>query len=245
MNAPRAVLLTRPRPESEKLAGEIAARGFQPVIEPMLDIVPLEFSLPDLKQFAAIAFTSGNGVDIFAQRSAERGLPVHAVGDATAVRAEEAGFSDVRSARGRIEDLNRMLAGAGFAPGAKILHISGRDVAGDIAAPGVAVERVVVYSAEKPENLSDACRGMLDEERLAAAMFFSPRAASTFAGLIEKFGLQQRLKSVKALCISDSVVKSLSDLPFREKRAASHPDKEGMMALLEELQERRKTGWQP
>jgi len=242
MNGPRAILLTRPRPESEKLAAEIAARGFQPVIEPMLDIVPLEFSLPDLKPFAAIAFTSGNAVDIFAQRVAERRLPVYAVGDATAMKAEEAGFSDVRSAGGGIGDLNRMLAGAGFASGAKVLHISGRDVAGDVAVPGVAVERVVAYNAEKPENLSDACRGMLDEERIAAAMFFSPRAAGAFAGLIERCGLQQRLKPVKALCISDSVVKSLSDLPFREKRTASHPDKEGMMALLDELQQRRKTG---
>lgn len=242
MNAPRAILLTRPRQESEKLATEIAARGFQPVIEPMLDIVPLEFSLPDLKRFAAIAFTSGNGVEIFSQRMIERGLPVYAVGDATAMKAEEAGFFDVRSAGGRVEDLNRMLAGAGFAPGTKILHISGRDVAGDVAAPGVAVERAVVYHAENPESLSDACRGMLDGGRIAAAMFFSPRAAGAFAGLIEKCGLRQRLKPVKALCISDSVVKSLSDLPFSEKRTAPRPDKEGMMALLDELRERQKTG---
>lgn len=242
MNGPRAILLTRPRPESEKLAAEVAARGFQPVIEPMLRIAPLEISLPDMKSFAAIVFTSGNAVDIFAQRITERSLPVYAVGDATAIKAEEAGFPDVRSAGGGIEDLNRMLAQTEFAPCAKILHISGYDIAGEVESRGAVVERIPVYRSEKPENFSAMCRGMLEEERIAAVLFFSPRTAEAFAGLIERHGLRQSLVPVKALCISDSVVKSLSDLPFREKCTASHPDREGMMVLLDELQERRKTG---
>src|SRR5580658_8892954 len=102
-------LVTRPRHEAEQLAARLAERGIDAVIEPMMTIVD-RGALPDLVGVQAILCTSANGVRALAQASGERGVPVFAVGDATAREACAAGFRAVDSAGGNVEDLARLVA---------------------------------------------------------------------------------------------------------------------------------------
>src|SRR5580658_9862868 len=103
-------LITRPRDEAEALAALLARRGIEAVIEPMIEIVERGAALPDLVGVQAILCTSANGVRALAQASGERGVPVFAVGDATAREACAAGFRAVDSAGGNVEDLARLVA---------------------------------------------------------------------------------------------------------------------------------------
>ena len=89
------VLITRPREASERLARRIAALGYEPVIAPMLKIVPQTSSVPLPPGTGTLLFTSANGVRAFARRQPERSAPVFAVGAATADAARAAGFGDV------------------------------------------------------------------------------------------------------------------------------------------------------
>src|ERR1700680_2333978 len=97
-------LITRPRAESEGLAALLAERGIEAVIEPLIEIAHSAATLPDLSSVQAILCTSVNGVRALARASEERGLPVFAVGDATAARARAEGFTAVESAGGGIND---------------------------------------------------------------------------------------------------------------------------------------------
>ena len=94
MAPPRTILVTRPAPEAEATAALLAASGWTPLLAPMLRIRPLAGELPE--DIAAIALTSGNAVPALPARL--QGVPVFAVGDATAARARAAGFTDIRSA---------------------------------------------------------------------------------------------------------------------------------------------------
>jgi len=78
------------------------------VIAPLLEIRPLA-AVVNLDGVTALAFTSRNGVAAFAGLSAERALPVFAVGDATAEAARRIGFGTVRSADGALADLAALL----------------------------------------------------------------------------------------------------------------------------------------
>src|SRR5580698_8674810 len=101
-------LITRPRQEAESLAARLAERGIEAVIEPMMMIVDSAGvdaagverggALPDLTGVQAVLCTSANGVGALARASAERGVPVFAVGEATARAARGAGFVGVESA---------------------------------------------------------------------------------------------------------------------------------------------------
>src|SRR5436853_3743583 len=86
-------LVTRPRAESADLAELLAARGIDAVIEPLLDIRYRGGPAPDLTGVQAILCTSANGVRALARLTDERGVPLFAVGDASAARARNDGFS--------------------------------------------------------------------------------------------------------------------------------------------------------
>ena len=231
----RTVLLTRPRAESERLAAEVRRRGFDVFIEPMLEIVPLDAAPPDLKQFQALIFTSANGVDTFVRLSNIRDIPVFTVGSATGARAAACGFRDINTGSGDLEELNKTLKYAELTTGVPVMHVSGEHTAGDITVAGVPVERVVAYRADKAQALSVECLNMLDEGSFRAALFYSPRTAENFTELLCPTGRKNKISTIKALCISEAVVKCLGNLPWQNVQVADTPTRNGMMRLLDGL----------
>lgn len=235
MSTAHTVLLTRPRAESEKLAAEVRSRGFEPFIEPMLEIVPLDAALPDLKQFQALIFTSANGVDAFVRLSEARDIPVFTVGNVTGARAASYGFHDINTGSGDLEELNKTLKHADLAPGVPVLHVSGEHTTGNIIIAGVPVEQVVAYRADKTLVFSAPCLEMIDAGDFAAALFYSPRTAENFTELVAAAGLKNKISATRALCISEAVVKCLGNLPWQDVQVANTPTRNGMLRLLDGL----------
>ncbi|WP_298213574.1 uroporphyrinogen-III synthase, partial [Acidocella sp.] len=76
------LLVTRPEPGASATARRLAALGHSPVLLPCLAITPLPARLSERP--AALIVTSGQAVPALPARLA--GVPVYAVGDATAAR---------------------------------------------------------------------------------------------------------------------------------------------------------------
>jgi uroporphyrinogen-III synthase len=232
-------LITRPRAEAEALAALLAARGIEAVVEPLIEIADGAASLPELAGVQAILCTSANGVRALARASAERGLPVFAVGDATAARARAEGFHRVESAGGDVEDL-AYLAGRRLNPRAgKLLHIAGSAVAGDLAATlgadGFTVERVALYDASPAAALTPATARSIANGAFDFALFFSPRTAAIFARLAEEAGVQAGLRPTVAVSISAAADAMLADLPFRDRVIAATPTQAALVACIDRL----------
>lgn len=232
-------LITRPRAESEALAALLAERGIETVIEPLIEIAHDMAALPDLDGVQAILCTSANGVRALARASAERGLPLFAVGDATAARARAEGFCRIESAGGDVEDL-AYLAGRRLKPQAgKLLHIAGSAVAGDLAAAlgaqGFTVERVVLYEASPATALTQATARAIAGETFDFALFFSPRTAAIFARLAEDAGVQAGLRRTVAVSISAAADAMLADLPFRDRVIAQAPTQAALVSCIDRL----------
>jgi len=102
-------LITRPRGEAESLAGLLARRGIEAVIEPLIEIINRNTPVPDFTAVQAILCTSANGARALAGASGERGVPLFAVGEATARAACAAGFRQVEGAGGDVGDLARLV----------------------------------------------------------------------------------------------------------------------------------------
>lgn len=233
------VLVTRAEGDAEKLAARLAERGHGSVIEKLMTIrFPPEAArvlAPFLDGVQAALFTSANGVRAFADATPRRDFRALAVGDATAAAAHAAGFADVASAGGTVEDLARLAIGR-LKPGAgPLLHAAGSVTAGDLSglleAAGFAVRRAVLYEAIPSENLSAATRTAIARGEIDAALFFSPRNAATFVRLAA--GLDEGCRKMIAIALSAAVAERLAPLPWRRIAVAAAPTEDALLAALE------------
>ena len=231
-------LLTRPRADSETLAETLARRGISSLIEPMLDIVPTADGPPDLAGVQAVLITSANGARALAAAlGADRATPLLAVGQSSAQAARAAGFRRVEPAGGDVASLAALVAARLKPAAGALLHVTGRDqagdLAGDLARDGFTVRRAVLYEAHAARALSAAAARALTEGTIDLALFFSPRTAEAFAGLVRSAGLAPTMGRIVALCLSPAVAESARVLDWREVRTARRPE---LDALLDELE---------
>jgi len=202
------VWITRARPGAEATAARLEALGHVPLIDPLLEVRDLPWTAR-LAGVGALAFTSRNGVAAFARASAERGLPVFAVGAATARLAAEAGFTRIESAQGDVADLAGLIAARRAVFDGALLHPAAAEPAGDLVSPllraGIEASAVAVYEsvarAPEPETLAAL-------DHLFAVLLHSPKAARALAALLA----QRPAPGLRALCLSSAVAAPLAGL---------------------------------
>ena len=229
------IVLTRPRDEAEGMAAELTARGYDTLVEPMLEIVQLPTPIPDLGAYRALVFTSANGVRSFAGRSPERSLPAYAVGMRTAETLRKAGFTDVRGAGGDAgllaEFVSETLGNAG-----PVLHLAARDVARNLepllAPAGIAVDSVSLYEAVPIRDFSRALVDALYACTIESVLFFSVRTAATFGTLLQQRGLAEMITPISALCLSNQVADEAGKLLWRTVMVAAEHSAQSLIALL-------------
>lgn len=230
------MLVTRPEPDAGDTAARLAALDIEAALCPLLTHQTLGTSLPDPTGFAAIALTSANALRALDERGVLdqfKSLPAYTVGDRTAARAEDMGFSFVQSAGGTLTDLAELLAHARL--DGPIFYPTARDQSGDLAkslAPfGVMVIAAQVYAMNAATELPEQIVGELEDGSIDAALFYSRRTAETFARLCE--GKLSRLSRLElgALCLSETIAEPLVDAHFVRVGLADYPSEEAMMAL--------------
>ena len=242
----RSVLVTRPQPAADELADKLRREGFEVFLAPMTEYVDVNTSLPDLSAFQALVFTSAQGVNLFAQKHAERVPIVFAVGDATAQAAGKAGFSRVYSADGDGDDIAELIRSKKDDLHLKrILHLCGEDTAQDLSAKlqgdGIAVTRIPIYKAQFMNALPADISRALAEGDVSTVTLFSARTAANFSRLLQVDDLKGVSADLEAVCISDRVAAEISGLPWRAVRIARNPHLESVLDILRTKEEGRST----
>jgi len=237
MQAPLKVIITRPSPDAETLAAEILRCGGEPVLSPVMAIRPRHEPV-DLSGVGALAFTSANGVRVFAALSPARDFEVYAVGKATADAAVAAGFEKIHVAEGDVESLAALIANS--KPAKKILHLAGSERAGDLIAllaeRKVPARRAIIYDAVEAEEISAPAAKILASPReKAAIVFFSPRSARLFIRQAQRAGAVKGLERCVAVCLGDAIAAELDPAAWRDVRIAPERTSAGIVAVLEAL----------
>jgi uroporphyrinogen-III synthase len=239
-------LVSRPREESESLSAALATRGIDAVIEPLMEVHYRTQAIFDLGGVKAVLCTSANGVRALARASKERGVPIFAVGDATALRARAEGFTAVESAGGDVNDLVRLTTERLRPQDGALLHIAGEAVAGDLVgalrARGFMIERSILYEARPVAALSPMSVDALRSGAIGFALFFSPRTAAVFAGLAGSACVAECCGTITALSISVAADAALSDLPWLERHIAERPNQPALLDILDRVLGKRRRG---
>lgn len=231
------LLLTRPEAESQTLRDQLQAMGHAVDAAPMLAIRQKHDVALDLADVRALLFTSANGVRAFADATPRRDFIVYAVGPASALAAQAAGFTRVEAAGGDVDLLAKMVRARHSRDAGALLHAAGSARAGDLQAmlhqDGYDVRRVVLYDAETAIQLPPAVADRFAAKGYDGVLFFSPRTAATFVNLAQAAGIAGGAAVATAWCLSDNVAREASALPWRDVKVAQSPSEADLVALLQ------------
>ena len=248
------LLVTRPAMDAAALADLLAAQGHDVLISPMIHIALNAVQLPDATAHGGLALTSANGVRALmahmaqlpnAQRDAQMAAwaarPAFAVGPQTAAALQAAGFQNIHQADGDVTALIDLIA-AHYAADLPLLHIAGRDRAGDLVsgldAQNIACGRAVLYRAEAAAGFSPAAKAALGDaqELVEGVVIYSQRSADIFCALYAALAdeLAQREAAIApptAFCLSEAIAAQMRAAGF-EAFAPPRPDSVALLALL-------------
>lgn len=230
MTSHGVILITRPEPGASETAKRLAVMGFLPLLAPMM--VVHQRSMVSTGTPQAVLVTSSNAVG--ALPATLHSTLLLAVGDATASRAREAGFTRVESASRDAAALAVLVAGrCRRADGALLLAVGagqGLDLSAELRRQGFTVRRRVAYNAAPAKTMPTQAAASLAAGEVKVAMFFSPATARAFVACL---GNRTALVAeVVALAISAPTAQALNPLPFRAVRVALEPNQDQLMALL-------------
>ncbi len=201
------VLVTRAAEQSAELASALRTAGAEPVLVPMIALLPsqdsaslsaLDAALDDLADYDGMVFASSNGVRCLAARARERGAElrsfpgqVFCVGQKTAEAALAVGLPVHLVATGRsdAEGLLAQILQATPAAGRRFLlprSDVGRTVIADgLRAAGAEVDSLEAYRNVRPAVDVAALRHDLEAGTLAALTFTSPSTVEHFVELLD------------------------------------------------------------
>lgn len=176
------ILVLRPQPGADATARRVRAAGFEPFVMSLFAIEPLEVSPFVPSDYDAILLTSANAV-----RAAEdsikycSGLPVYAVGSATAAALEDIATQASYVGNEGIDQLLNVAKSSGHK---RLLWLAGEDHGVPSAQPEIEVKTVIVYRSAPLPPPPDFARILSECD---AVMLHSARAARQFAQLCDEF----------------------------------------------------------
>lgn len=230
------LLVTRPDPDGEGTAGVLRARGHKVFWAPLLRMEILPAKWPDL-DYAALALTSANAaraIQAHPQRSKLAHLPVFTVGPHTSEAARHAGFPDVQSTNGDMEDLANLLD-ARFGPNdPPVLYLAAEDRAGDLKlATSANVISAVVYRMAKTQSFPAEVISALAQRQIDGVLHFSRRSAEAYIQCAGAAGITERALEPSHYCLSSQIATPLAAAGAVGIEIALTPTASALMELLD------------
>ncbi|WP_322891083.1 MULTISPECIES: uroporphyrinogen-III synthase [unclassified Yoonia] len=220
------LILTRPAPQAEAFAAEIAARwagALRIILSPLLQIVPVPVTA-DLTQVKGVIFTSAHGVAASRMADLPRGLPAWCVGEKTAQLAAEAGFDAIAGPGDAARLADKII---GRRPQGPLVHLHGVHTRGGICerltGAGIACSDVIAYD-QIAQSLTDDAFDALQGDTPVILPLFSPRTATILEG-------QSPFSApVHLIVISTAVQSAAAAIGVRSLSVAATPDADAMIA---------------
>jgi len=215
----RRLVIVRPEPGASASVDHARALiGIDAFAMPLFAVEPVAWAVPDPREFDALLLTSANAVRQGGEGLAQlRGLPVYAVGEATAATAREAGFEVAGTGDAGVDALLSSIPGR-----VRLLHLCGEHRTAAAVANAVPVYRSVELPT--PDDL-----GQIEGQTVAV---HSPRAGQRMAELVDRAGIDRA--TIRIAAISEAVALATGE-GWAMREAAETPTEAALLALAARL----------
>ncbi|MFC3052188.1 uroporphyrinogen-III synthase [Kordiimonas pumila] len=227
-------LMTRPADEARKSGQKLESLGHRVVYAPMIKIEQVSFELPD--ESRSLIITSKNGARYGLPNISNKGRPIFAVGDQTALEARALGFTNVTTGPGTARQLIPLLLECGISQKREYTHLCGNNIAYDIAdvlrQEGLDANNTVTYQAVPNRVFSPSVQEEMEHGTIDGVLFYSPRTATIFEETVSESDCHHWLPKLDAYCFSNRVADELLG-PWKTISSAVLPTEKALFSLFE------------
>lgn len=232
------ILITRPEDQAIQTKKLFQKHNIQSLILPFskTDFIRTNYTF-DFSKYNGVIFTSRNGVTGFYNNFQEGyDLPTFCVGDSTMLKAKEAGFKNVSSADGNVEDLIELIS-SHFSKGDLFLYptcnVRRPQLEKELSEKGFEIDAVEVYESKIKEDLYKDILALFETGKPYIIVFFSQRVAERFLLIIQKYDLSNFLKQCYAVSMSERIGNKIQLLPWKQNIVSKKPK---VSFMIEEIQ---------
>lgn len=232
------ILITRPEMQAKTFAKQLSDNGFSDfMLEPLLDIHPIQTAQLNFDKLDALIVTSQNAVPSLQGANVPKHLPVFAVGSATAELLKSSGFNHVIAGESNGEALFPLIQS--YFKGAKksFLHPAGLFMKERLQTllkeAGQRYLAVPVYRADARKMLSEETREALKTGRVQVVTFFSPRSAEIFAKLTVP--LSMTCEMITLCSLSAEISEKLAGFGWKSVIIAKEPNAHSMIEAIKTI----------
>ena len=214
------ILLTRPLEDSVEMISKFNSLGHQVSHLPLLSVEKVDYKEINFSDFKGIIFTSANAVKFLDLKKIDKKVLCFCVGNATEQKARIAGFQNVITAEGNVENLKELILQNFGQKDGKLIYISGEIISVDLdhqlIKEGYNIKRIVNYRTSHNQKFDE---NFVKELRLKIpdmVYVYSQNSASSFLNFIKVHQLETLWMDTNLMCIGEKTSSILNEVKWKK-----------------------------
>ena len=214
------ILLTRPLEDCSEMIVKFKSLGYQVSHLPLLNIDKVDYEEINFAEYKGIIFTSANAVKFLEYRQIDKKILCFCVGSATEKKARSAGFQNVITAEGNVENLKELVLQNFDQKNGKLIYVSGETISVDLdqqlIREGYNIKRIVNYKTNHNQKFDENFVKELKLKIPDMVYIYSQNSALSFINFIKVHQSETLWMNTNLMCIGEKTSSILNEIKWKK-----------------------------
>jgi len=214
------ILLTRPLDDCAEMILKFKSLGHQVSHLPLLNIVKVNYEKINFSEYKGIIFTSANAIKYLDYKRIDKKIFCFCVGDVTEKKARGAGFQNVISAEGNVENLKELILQNFDKKNGKLIYVSGETISVDLdkqlIKEGYDIKRVINYRTIHNSKFDENFIKELKLKIPDMVYIYSQNSAASFLSFIKIYQFESLWMNTNLMCIGEKTSSILNEIKWKK-----------------------------
>jgi len=214
------ILLTRPLEDCSEMILKFKSLGHQVSHLPLLSIDKVDYEMINFSDYGGIIFTSANAVRFLDFKKIDKKILCFCVGGATEKKARSAGFQNVISAEGNVENLKELVLQNFEQKDGKLIYVSGEIISIDLdqqlIMEGYNIKRIVNYRTVHNQKFDENFVNELKLKIPDLVYVYSRNSALSLLNFIKIHKSEKLWMDTNLMCIGEKTSSILNEIKWKK-----------------------------
>ena len=214
------VLFTRPLEDCHEMILKFKSLGNDVSHLPLISIEGLKHESFNYSDFKGIIFTSSNAIKFLNTKDINKKIICFCVGTATEKKALGAGFQNIISADGNVDNLKELILLNFNSSDGKLLYVRGEIVSSNLdqhlISKGYNLQRIINYRANPIKEYDQNFIEKLKQKMPDIVYVYSQNSAINFLKVTKDYQLESLWMDTNLMCIGEKTSSILNEIKWKK-----------------------------